>query len=295
MTAIERTAYPRFTRAPSIKELREIYTPTAGDVAFVAIHARGPSQKFALMILLKVYQRLDYFPDPQSIPGAVISHIRAAMKLPADLVPDIAPATLHRYYVAIREHLEVNAQGKHVRHIAARAMHAAAQTMNNPADLINAAIEMLLKEYCELPAFSTLDRLARRIRALVNGGIYQTILARLTEEQQHVFARLLEQEASTPFTAFNRIKEVPKSATLSHLDEWLSRLTWLQSLGNTEPLLKDVRFAKIVHLAEEARALHASDLWDFTPPKRFALLVCVSCIRPPSPPATRSCRCLSPV
>jgi TnpA family transposase len=275
MTAIERTAYPRFTRAPSLKELREIYTPTAGDVAFVATHARGPSQKFALMILLKVYQRLDYFPDPQSIPGAVISHIRAVMKLPADLVPDIAPATLHRYYVAIREHLEVNAQGKHVRHVAARAMHAAAQTMDNPADLINAAIEMLLKEYCELPAFSTLDRLARRIRTLVNGGIYQTILTRLTQEQQHTFSRLLEQEASTPFTAFNCIKEVPKSATLTHLDEWLSRLTWLQSLGNTEPLLKDVRLAKIIHLAEEARALHASDLGDFTPPKRFALLVCL--------------------
>ncbi len=28
MTSIERTAYPRFTRAPSVKELREIYTPT---------------------------------------------------------------------------------------------------------------------------------------------------------------------------------------------------------------------------------------------------------------------------
>lgn len=26
MTSIERTAYPRFTRAPSVKELREIYT-----------------------------------------------------------------------------------------------------------------------------------------------------------------------------------------------------------------------------------------------------------------------------
>jgi len=40
-------------------------------------------------------------------------------------------------------------------------------------------------------------------------------------------------------------------------------------------LLKEVRSAKIIHLAEEARALHASDLWDFTPPKRFALLICL--------------------
>jgi hypothetical protein len=37
MTSIERTAYPRFTPAPSVKELREIYTPTPTDLAFVAI------------------------------------------------------------------------------------------------------------------------------------------------------------------------------------------------------------------------------------------------------------------
>ena len=76
MTSIERTAYPRFTRAPSIKELREIYMPTPTDVAFVATTARGPAQKFGLMILLKVYQRLGYFPKPETIPGAIIGHIR---------------------------------------------------------------------------------------------------------------------------------------------------------------------------------------------------------------------------
>src|SRR5947209_7253338 len=152
MSSIERTAYPRFTRAPSVKELREIYTPTPTDVAFVATKARGPAQKFALMILLKVYQRLHYFPDPQSIPGAVISHIRAVMKLPDDLVPDISPATLYRYYAALREHLELNSQGKHVRHVAAQAMHGTAKNMENPADLINYALETLLGEHCELQA-----------------------------------------------------------------------------------------------------------------------------------------------
>ncbi len=53
MTSIERTAYPRFTRAPSLKELREIYTPTPTDLAFVATTARGPAQKFGLMICSK--------------------------------------------------------------------------------------------------------------------------------------------------------------------------------------------------------------------------------------------------
>jgi len=275
MTAIERTAYPRFTRAPSVKELREIYTPTPTDAAFVGTHARGPAQKLALMVLLKIYQRLDYFPDPQTIPAAVISHIRAVMKYPGDLVPDIAPATLYRYYAAIREHLEVQHEGKHLRHIAARAMHQAAQVMDRPADLISAAIEMLLKEQCELPAFSTLDRMATRIRRLVNDGVYRAILDRLSEAEQQAFARLLEPEQGSLVTDFNRIKEVPKSATLTHLDEWLTRLIWLQSLGNTQRLVEGIRLAKITHLAEEARALHATNLWDFTAPKRLALLVCL--------------------
>jgi hypothetical protein len=81
--------------------------------------------------------------------------------------------------------LEITTLGKQARHVATRAMHTSAQVMNNPADLINAAIEMLLAEHCELPAFSTLDRLARRIRTIVNGGIYQRILANLLDTDSH--------------------------------------------------------------------------------------------------------------
>ena len=94
MTSIERTAYPRFSRAPSVKELREIYTPTPTDVAFVATTARGEPQKFGLMILLKVYQRLGYFPRPETTPGAIIGHLRAVMKLPADLQGFTPPSVL---------------------------------------------------------------------------------------------------------------------------------------------------------------------------------------------------------
>src|SRR5690242_3192093 len=72
VTSIERTAYPRFRRTPSKKELRELYTPTLADVDFVNQTSRGAAQKFGLMILLKVYQRLGYFPKAETIPGVVI-------------------------------------------------------------------------------------------------------------------------------------------------------------------------------------------------------------------------------
>jgi len=40
--------------------------------------------------------------------------------------------------------------------------------MEHPADLINVAVEELVKERYELPAFSTLDRLVGHIRTIVN-------------------------------------------------------------------------------------------------------------------------------
>jgi hypothetical protein len=40
----------------------------------------------------------------------------------------------------------------------------AAEVMEHPADLINVAIEELVKERHELPAFSTLDRLVGHVR-----------------------------------------------------------------------------------------------------------------------------------
>ena len=276
MTSIERTAYPRFGRAPSVKELRTIYTPTPTDVAFVATTARGPAQKFGLMILLKVYQRLGYFPKPETIPGAIIGHIRSALKLDADLVPDIASNhTLYRYHAAIRKHLEIESSGKRIRHVTAQAMHQAAHSMESLADLISAALEVLVKEQCELPAFGTLERMARRIRTLVHRGIYRGIAAHLTDEQAAFLIRLLEADPTSGHSAFHRIKETPKSATLTHLDEWLSRLTWLQSLGNMQPVLIGIRPAKVKHLAEEAQSLHATNLWDFSAEKRLALLVCL--------------------
>src|SRR5258708_18236042 len=136
MTSIERTAYPRFSRAPCVKELRELYTPTPHDIAFVTTRARGDSPQFALMILLKAFQRLGYFPNPQEIPGAVISHIRAVMRF-----PDIVSRTLYRYHAAIRAHLDIQSEGKYVHHVAANDICEGVQVIDTPADLVNVDVK----------------------------------------------------------------------------------------------------------------------------------------------------------
>ena len=71
-------------------------------------------------------------------------------------------------------------------------MSAAAEVMDHPADLINVAIEELIRQRVELPAFSTLDRLSRRIRTLVNGRFSAAVMERLSEAERGQLDALLE-------------------------------------------------------------------------------------------------------
>ena len=61
------------------------------------------------------------------------------------------------------------------RQIVIKSIYQAAQVKDNPADLINVAIAELINQRYELPAFSTLDRIIRRIRTLVNGVFFDTV------------------------------------------------------------------------------------------------------------------------
>ncbi len=278
MTSIERTAYPRFTHAPSTKELREFYTPTPEDETFISTMARGAAPQLSLMILLKVFQRMWYFPSPEAIPVSVIRHIRMAMNLQEEVVPDITPRTLYKYHAAVRKHLRIHSEPRETKTIfrkVVRAVRTAVPVMDDPADLINVAIETLVNASGELPAFSTLDTLVTRIRKARHDSYFRLVAERLTPGEQAQLSSLLETQVPGQGSGFNRVKEVPKSATLSHLDEWLSRLTWLQSYGSMEQLISGLPHAKIKHFAVEARALHASDMWDFAPSKRFTFLVCL--------------------
>jgi hypothetical protein len=51
---------------------------------------------------------------------------------------------------------------------AGAAIRAAAQTKDNPADLINVALEELVRQSCELPGYTTLDAMTATIRTEVN-------------------------------------------------------------------------------------------------------------------------------
>ncbi len=79
-----------------------------------------------------------------------------------------ATRTLARYRYLIRTYLAITPYTNGGVRVVIKAVHQAALTMSDPADLINVAIEHLIQQRFELPAFSARDRLVGHIRHRVH-------------------------------------------------------------------------------------------------------------------------------
>lgn len=275
MASIERTAYPRFKRSPSARELEGLYTPTEDEMGFARTVARKIQPQFGLLLLLKVFQRLGYFPAVDEIPAAIVQHLRTSIGIGADVSPIyVEVRTLYRHHQAIRERLGVSAWGEDGLRTASEAMAAGAEVMDNPADLINVAIEELVCQCIELPAFSTLDRLSRRIRTLVNGRFFAAVMARLSESERGQLDALLEVgDSPQKKSLFFALKQLPKRSSLEHLQDLLDHIVKLSATIGADHHLAGIPYVKIKHFAAEAKALDAAELKKFAPPKRYVLVL----------------------
>lgn len=263
MASIERTAYPRLKRSYTAKELERVYTPTADEARFIYSTARGTKNLLNAMILLKTSQRLGYFPKLEEVPEPIINHLRSWMSLKPDTTPGYGnPRVRYEHQAAIRKFRGIKPYGKEAQRIALEAVQKAAQVMDHPADLINVAIAELIRQTFELPAFSTLDRLARHVRKTVNDGFFEQVLRRLSDRDIHRLEELLERGESH-YSDYNRLKKLPKKPKLSEIRERLDHLAWLNTFGDSIPYLEGIPPAKVNHFAAQAKALDAREMKDF--------------------------------
>nr|WP_230626247.1 DUF4158 domain-containing protein [Cupriavidus necator] len=103
--------------------------------------------------------------------------------------------TLFRHYTAVREFLGIQTYiGTDANEITVRAARDAAETMDQPVDIINATIDALVLRQIELPAFSTLDAIAEQVHARTQTALFRRVARRLSQEEQHRLDRLLTRE-----------------------------------------------------------------------------------------------------
>ena len=113
--------------------------------------------------LYKCFQCLGYLPRDQEIPPEIITHLRWYLHLDENVACQVPPRSRRSSGTLIRQALKVTLDIQKALSIARHSMEQAALVMDHPSDLINAALETLIKDYYELPAFSTLDRLAGEV------------------------------------------------------------------------------------------------------------------------------------
>ncbi|MBQ1095040.1 Tn3 family transposase [Streptomyces sp. b94] len=272
MASVERTAYPRFKRTITSRELHQAFTPGTAEVAWVRGKARSAEHLLALVVLLKSYQKLGYFPDLSEVPHVVVEHVRGLLELGDEVEPrHDSTRTAARQRDFVRERLGVVYDQERAREVALAAIYEAVQTKDNPADLINVALEKLVKARLELPGYSTLDEMASAIRTEVNEEFFARIVARMDEVEQ---ARLLGLLRVPPGarSRFDELKRPAKSPTISHLREHLKYLDGLELLGRTGVWLEGVPPGKVAHFAGQAQVLDAAEVSKVGAVKRFALL-----------------------
>ncbi len=175
----------------------------------------------------------------------------------------------------VRERLGVVCDPQRARAVAVEAIGAAALVKNNPPDLINVALEMLVKSSLELPGFWTLDEMAARIRHEVNTTMFERVGARIALPDRVGLEDLLEVDGPGAKSAFSRLKRVAGRASWSAFREQVAHLRWVDSLGDSEAWLEGIAEPKIADFAGEAMAADAGVMRDVAPSKRTALLACM--------------------
>jgi hypothetical protein len=278
MASIERTAYPRFPRQLSDQELDVRFGPTVEEAELIPSEGQGDEARLTFIVMLKSRQQLGYFPLLDEVPEQVIAFLRSALNLPAStglIDGRVKSHTISRYRSPIRAHLGVRRYGDGGEGVIDPVIRAAALTMSDPADLINLAIETLVKANVELPAFSALDRIVGHLRQEVHAALYHSITSRLRCEQQTALDALLEVPPGENVSPMARFRESPGPATLQHIRQWSVRLAELDAVIDPKSFLEGVAHTKIRQFAAEAGRMQIGDLRDLTQlGKRHTLLVC---------------------
>ncbi len=275
-TAIHETAYPRIRSSITETEMVEIYTPEKDELAFVNKNAKTPSTKLGLLLLLKFFQRLGYFPDFNDIPFQVIEYIAIAAgfkNIKSNIKSYTKTKARKTHMEIIRNYMSINSYRKGGKRFMIEAMEKASKIKDIIPDIINSAIEEMVSARYELPAFDTFVRNAYDVRTSINKIFYLNIYTQLNDNQKKSIIELLNIEASEATSLWNKLKQDPGKPTVRKIREFINHLNWLKSLNVKSIDLNDIPESKLKRFVEEAKTLNINKMNEMSEHKRFSLAV----------------------
>ena len=277
MVEIEKTAYPRFSKHKKLtnKTLQTICTPSQEEVLMAEQYTKDPHNKFKFLILLKSFQKLGYFLPIEEIPNQIKTHIAGCLQLPEDLEINYSnKKTFHSHKQLIRTLLLINPFDPKAQELAQNIGMERAYRINNLPDIINGIIEELIYKRYELPAYSTLCKIAGNCRITANNDVFKKISDQIPDDIKKTLEELTKVTANNK-SGYNTIKLLPKKPTINNLSDFIAQHNWVLSFGTFDKYLSTITKSKIAELVKEAKLIDVNGLKDLNPNKRIALIVCL--------------------
>jgi TnpA family transposase len=155
------------------------------------------------------------------------------------------------------------------------ALEMAVLTKYDLVDLINIALEELVRQRFELPGFTVLLRAVRTVRKQKTEALYQQVEDKLSLEERKRLDELFSGIAQDDVTVWEQLKQEPGKPLLSRLKLWIDRLEWLSTLQLAHTVLADIPLVKIQHFVSEALTLDNSRMTALAAAKRHTLIASV--------------------
>ena len=129
---------------------------------------REPVPRVGLLVLLKTFQQLGYFVMMNEVPKPILQHVANCAgydTVPGDFAAYDAGSVRRRHSGLVRDFVGVSGWCEASQKVMVDACREAARARDDLADIINVALEDLVRQRYELPAFATILRAARSARA----------------------------------------------------------------------------------------------------------------------------------
>ncbi|MCC6197554.1 MAG: DUF4158 domain-containing protein, partial [Burkholderiales bacterium] len=267
-----RLAYPEFPDPLTTALIRQLCTPRPDELRWVRERSHAPASRLGLLCWLKTFPILGRFALPQDIPPPIVAYLAERAGLEGIGLERYPRRTQVRHRAEIRAVLGVKAWDDDAQALAIATMERIVSGRTHLSDLINGAIEALVAAHYELPALGTLRRLAGTVNARATEAWLATVASRLAAVHRARLDALLFVPEGATESAFSKLCKSTKRASRDHLDELLEQLGGLETLALPAQILADVPAPRIDAWAEEARRLTATELREYKPARRHALL-----------------------
>ena len=209
MAFIDDTIYPqiiKYDHALSTQQFDSLLTPTEEELLWVKQSVRSIEHRAGFLIQLRLFGKLGYFPRYSDLIPAVfesLTRINSNFIGRRRLKNYFESRAAQRHQTDILKQLTVFAWSNQSDHQPlSNWLIEETYAKDRIEDVINAAIEYLLKNRKELPPFKTLVRICESVKTVINEKIFASLAEQLSFQQKRSINQLFEladYDSTTPW------------------------------------------------------------------------------------------------